>query len=184
LPLDGFVNEKLDASYKKSFSYEELLQFFKKAPGETILVDNTSSVDLAKAYPLFLKNGIHIATPNKKAFSSDQKLWDDVFASSSYANPEYGHVYHEAATCAGLPVIGTLRDLVATGDEIVKIEGVFSGTMSFIFNEFAPVKSDGPAKKFSDVVKVAQASGFTVYSILSHSTRTLRKEKLLLILYQ
>ena len=74
---------------------------------------------------------------------------------------------------AGLPVISTLKDLVATGDRIVKIEGVFSGTLSFLFNTFS--SPDGSAAgggsgnddenggvKFSDIVKEAKAKGYTV----------------------
>lgn len=61
---------------------------------------------------------------------------------------------------AGLPIIQTLKDLVATGDEIEKIEGVFSGTLSYIFNEFS--KPEGGDVKFSEVVKVAKDKGYTV----------------------
>lgn len=60
---------------------------------------------------------------------------------------------------AGLPVISTLRDLVETGDEVQKIEGVFSGTMSFLFNSFAPVGGGGGA--FSAEVKRAKELGYT-----------------------
>ena len=60
---------------------------------------------------------------------------------------------------AGLPIISTLNDLVATGDEITKIEGVFSGTLSYIFNEFSTPK--GGDKKFSDIVKFAKENGYT-----------------------
>ena len=69
-------------------------------------------------------------------------------------------IYHEATVCAGLPVLSTVKDLVATGDQITKIEGVFSGTMSFLFNTFAPV--DGKAEgKWSQIVAKAKESGFT-----------------------
>ena len=116
---------------------------------------------MASSYPHFLSAGIHIATPNKKGFSSEEQLWKDICASSRSHGGKGGYIFHESTVGAGLPVISTLTELVETGDEIVKIEGVFSGTMSFLFNEFAPVgeKSD---KKFSDVVKVAQKAGYTV----------------------
>jgi len=71
-------------------------------------------------------------------------------------------VFHESTVGAGLPVLDTLKNLVATGDKIVKIEGIFSGTLSYLFNVFSP--SNGPATnaKFSDIVKDAKAKGYTV----------------------
>lgn len=61
----------------------------------------------------------------------------------------------KATVGAGLPVISTLQGLLDTGDEIQRIEGVFSGTLSFIFNQVSQEQS------FSDVVNKAKASGFT-----------------------
>ncbi|KAF7316256.1 Homoserine dehydrogenase [Mycena indigotica] len=121
------------------------------------LIDNTSSEDVAKMYPTWLKAGISVITPNKKAFSGDKSLYDQIIA--AIRSPTGGRVYNEATVGAGLPVISTLKDLVGTGDKIVKIEGVFSGTMSYIFNEFSTGKSDGPA--FSAVVKLAREKGYT-----------------------
>lgn len=69
-------------------------------------------------------------------------------------------VYHESSVGAGLPVICSLKDLIATGDQVTRIEGVFSGTMSFLFNTFAPV--DGKAEgKWSQIVAKAKEAGFT-----------------------
>ena len=70
-------------------------------------------------------------------------------------------VYHESTVGAGLPVISSLKDLVATGDEVTRIEGVFSGTLSFLFNTFAPVSASGPGAKWSDVVAKAKELGYT-----------------------
>lgn len=61
---------------------DEALSYFKSASGEVILVDNTPYEKLAAHYPVLLKNGAHIATPNKKGFSSDITLWDSIFASA------------------------------------------------------------------------------------------------------
>ncbi|PQE23429.1 homoserine dehydrogenase protein [Rutstroemia sp. NJR-2017a BBW] len=68
-------------------------------------------------------------------------------------------VYHESSVGAGLPVISTLKDLVDTGDSITKIEGVFSGTMSFLFNSFAP--TNGLGGKWSAEVAKAKELGYT-----------------------
>jgi homoserine dehydrogenase len=56
---------------------------------------------------------------------------------------------------AGLPVLSTLQSMINTGDKVQKIEGIFSGTLSFIFNNF------GPGRPFSDVVSKAKAAGYT-----------------------
>ncbi|KAF7325787.1 Homoserine dehydrogenase [Mycena kentingensis (nom. inval.)] len=121
------------------------------------LIDNTSSEDVAKMYPTWLQAGISVITPNKKAFSGHLSLYDQIVAATR--SPTGGRVFNEATVGAGLPVISTLKDLVGTGDKIVKIEGVFSGTMSYIFNEFSTGQPTGPS--FSSVVKTAREKGFT-----------------------
>ncbi|KAG0272238.1 hypothetical protein BGZ97_011058, partial [Linnemannia gamsii] len=70
-------------------------------------------------------------------------------------------VYHESTVGAGLPVINTLNDLVSTGDRIVKIEGIFSGTLSYIFNNFSTLDASAAPVKFSKVVSVAKDLGYT-----------------------
>ncbi|KAJ7728952.1 homoserine dehydrogenase-domain-containing protein [Mycena maculata] len=121
------------------------------------LIDNTSSEDVAALYPTWISAGISVITPNKKAFSGDIALYEQIVAASKTVNG--GRFLNEATVGAGLPVVGTLKDLVATGDKIVKIEGVFSGTMSYIFNEFSTGTPDGPA--FSSVVRIAREKGYT-----------------------
>lgn len=122
------------------------------------MIDNTSDVTVANAYPLFLSKGISVVTPNKKAFSSNIKLWKDIFSTASSTN---SLVYHESSVGAGMPIISTLRDLVDTGDKVTRIEGVFSGTLSFLFNTFAPPSSSVETPKWSKVVDQAKELGFT-----------------------
>ncbi|KAK5987751.1 Homoserine dehydrogenase [Cladobotryum mycophilum] len=115
-----------------------------------------NSQDVADIYPLALSRGVSIVTPNKKAFSGSYRLWQDIFTASATSGAK---VYHESSVGAGLPVISTLKDLVDTGDKVTKIEGVFSGTMSFLFNSFAPIEGQGG--KWSDEVKKAKSLGYT-----------------------
>ncbi|KAK3333858.1 hypothetical protein B0T19DRAFT_139148 [Cercophora scortea] len=124
---------------------------------KAVLIDNTSSQDIADAYPSFLRRGISIVTPSKKAFSGSYQLWQDIFSASAESGAS---MYHESSVGAGLPIISTLRDLVDTGDEVTKIEGVFSGTMSFLFNSFAPTSGTGGGKWSAEVAK-AKALGYT-----------------------
>ncbi|KAI4289016.1 MAG: hypothetical protein L6R35_001724 [Caloplaca aegaea] len=151
--------QDLAASDSPACSPSEIIHFLSSAPGKCIVVDNTSNQDVAASYPEFLKNGISIVTPNKKAFSSDLKLWQSIFESAYPRNELGGLFYHESSVGACLPIISTLKDLVDTGDEIQKIEGVFSGTMSFLFNSFAPI--EGKGGKWSDEVAKAKNAGYT-----------------------
>ncbi|KAF9892577.1 hypothetical protein FE257_000979 [Aspergillus nanangensis] len=141
---------------KGALSPDEIAAYLSSAPGRSILVDNTSDPKLAASYPVFLRQGISIVTPNKKGFSSDFSHWKDIFESAAQGK---ALVYHESTVGAGLPVLSTLKDLVATGDEVTRIEGVFSGTLSFLFNTFAPV--GGADKQWSDVVIQAKELGYT-----------------------
>ncbi|KAF8903335.1 aspartate kinase homoserine dehydrogenase [Gymnopilus junonius] len=120
------------------------------------LIDNTSSEAVAALYPTWLKEGVNVITPNKKAFSGDVELYSEILKASRESGAKF---LNEATVGAGLPVIAPLKELVATGDKIKKIEGVFSGTMSYIFNEFSTGKPDGPA--FSSVVAIAKDKGYT-----------------------
>lgn len=144
------------APSKPVLPLRELTQFLKAGAYPPILVDNTSNPDIAAYYPEFVKEGVSIATPNKKAFSSDLKIWDAIFTNSSA--PGGGLVYHEATVGAALPIIGSLNDLVTTGDKIKKIEGILSGSLSYIFNSIST--SEPSSAKFSDVVNVAKELGF------------------------
>ncbi|KAL2119583.1 hypothetical protein VTJ04DRAFT_6544 [Mycothermus thermophilus] len=156
VPLSG-VASALASSEQSPLPLPKLVDWLSASGAKTVLVDNTSSQDVADAYPLFLDRGISIVTPNKKAFSSSYKLWQDIFAAAERSGAK---VYHESSVGAGLPVISTLKDLVETGDEVTKIEGVFSGTLSFLFNSFAPVSGTGGGK-WSAEVRRAKELGYT-----------------------
>ena len=100
----------------------------------SVLVDCTSSAEIASHYPGIIEHGCHIVTPNKKANSSHlaeyQKLKNTV-------KKHNRHYLYETTVCAGLPVIKTIQDLIATGDTIKRLEGIVSGTLSFIFHQCA-----------------------------------------------
>jgi len=172
LNLDKW-SEELASSSTSPLSYPtQTLEFLKAAPGPVIVVDNTSDESLATSYPLFLSNGIHIVTPNKKGFSSNISLWRDIYgAAANGGNPKGGYIFHEATVGAGLPVLSTLKELVETGDRIKKIEGIFSGTMSFLFNSFAPLDGNNGGKGFAACVKEAQQLGYTVCCLCERFTR-------------
>ena len=160
LALDTWAND-LERTSSAAPPAVEVLDYLKSAPGRAVLVDNTSDAHLAGHYTQFLFQGVSIVTPNKKAFSGPQYLWDAIFAAAR--GPAGGLVYHESSVGAGLPVLNTLRDLVLTGNRVERIEGVLSGTMSFLCNQFMPGAggSSDPLPKWSDIVKQAKANGYT-----------------------
>lgn len=103
-------------------------------------------------YPAWLAAGIHVVTPNKRANSSELALHSRL----REARRQGGSYYlYEATVGAGLPVIQTIRDLRETGDEVRRIEGILSGTLSYLFNVW-----DG-STAFSTVVRDARLKGYT-----------------------
>ncbi|GBG78384.1 hypothetical protein CBR_g26412 [Chara braunii] len=117
-----------------------------------VMVDCTASAFVAEHYDDWLQKGIHIVTPNKKANSGPLQQYLKL---RNLQRKSYTHYFYEATVGAGLPIISTLRGLLETGDKILKIEGIFSGTLSYIFNNF------NREKTFSGIVAEAKASGFT-----------------------
>ncbi|CAN1309799.1 Bifunctional aspartokinase/homoserine dehydrogenase 2, chloroplastic [Linum perenne] len=115
----------------------------------TVLVDCTADAAIASHYYDWLRKGIHVVTPNKKANSGPL---DQLRA---LQRKSYTHFFYEATVGAGLPIISTLRGLLETGDKILQVEGIFSGTLSYIFNNFVGDRA------FSDVVSEAKEKGYT-----------------------
>jgi len=118
----------------------------------TIFVDNTANSAITSHYEKILDSSISISTPNKIATSSAYLQYERL----KYIAKKRGVQFlYETNVGAGLPVISTLNDLIQSGDRILKIEGVLSGSLSFIFNSFTE------GVKFSSVVKQAKELGFT-----------------------
>lgn len=117
-----------------------------------VIVECTASDEVALHHGEWLGSGIHVVTPNKKANSGS---WDDYSSLRARRKKAGSHYLYETNVGAGLPVIQTVRDLKETGDEIFSIEGIFSGTLAYLFNLF-----DG-RRPFSEIVLEAKANGFT-----------------------
>ncbi|MHB8474693.1 MAG: bifunctional aspartate kinase/homoserine dehydrogenase I [Steroidobacteraceae bacterium] len=118
----------------------------------SVIVDCTASAEVGNSYAAWLTRGIHVVTPNKKANSG---TLPDYRALQEAGRAAGTHYLYEATVGAGLPIIQTLRDLRQTGDEITRIEGIFSGTLAYLFNLF-----DG-RESFSSIVRAAKAKGYT-----------------------
>jgi aspartokinase/homoserine dehydrogenase 1 len=117
-----------------------------------VIIDCTADAGVAQRYGAWLKAGIHVITPNKRANTAGLAYYGTLRTASRAGG---AHYFYEATVGAGLPVIQTLRDLIRTGDEVLAIEGILSGTLSYLFNRF-----DG-SEPFSSIVADARALGYT-----------------------
>jgi bifunctional aspartokinase / homoserine dehydrogenase 1 len=118
----------------------------------SVFVDVTANPEVAMGYDQLLQKSIAVVACNKIACSSPYKYYRRLKDLSKEFNASF---YFETNVGAGLPVIGTLNDLLRSGDKIRKIEAVLSGTLNFVFNHY-----DGKSK-FASVVKQAQDEGYT-----------------------
>ena len=116
------------------------------------VVDCTADANVVHAYPAFVNANLHIITPNKRA---NVLPWREYAALMDLLRKRQKYFLDEANVGAGLPIMSTLRDLIASGDVIEKVEGIFSGTLSYLFNNF-----DGTLP-FSELVREAHRLGLT-----------------------
>lgn len=116
-----------------------------------VILDCSASDEVAARYASWLDAGIHVVTPNKRAGAGPLARYRALRGAEARGR----HFLYEATVGAGLPVIATLRDLVRTGDRVTRVEGVLSGTLSYVFNVW-----DG-STRFSEVVRQAKALGYT-----------------------
>ncbi|MET0755958.1 MAG: bifunctional aspartate kinase/homoserine dehydrogenase I, partial [Pseudoxanthomonas sp.] len=117
-----------------------------------VIVDCSASPVVADRYADWLAAGIHVVTPNKQAGAGPSARYDAIREAAAASGARFRY---EATVGAGLPVISTLRDLVDTGDAVLSVEGIFSGTLAWLFNRF-----DGSVP-FSRLVAEARALGYT-----------------------
>ena len=118
----------------------------------SVIIDCSADQGIANRYSDWLKSGINIITPNKKAFSGSLKSYQMLREAARTGSTNY---LYETTVGAALPIIKTLRDLIDTGDRMKTVEGILSGTLGYLFNQF-----DG-SKPFSQIVREARESGYT-----------------------
>ncbi len=133
--IDTFTNKIIDLNFANS-----------------VFVDCSASKHVVEYYEKLLKKSVSIVTPNKIANTLSQEKYVRLRELAKKSNARF---MYETNVGAGLPIIGVLQSLLTSGDKILKIEAVLSGTLSFIFNTF---KGN---LKFSEVVLDAKAKGFT-----------------------
>merc|ERR1712093_791921 len=100
-------------------------------PGRKIIVDNSADDKPPQNYEAWLASGISVVTPNKKFGSGPLMRYEKAMRALTLAGSRF---LGEATVGAGLPVMSTLQELRETSDNIKTIEGIFSGTLSYLFN--------------------------------------------------
>lgn len=151
LALEGLV-DRLHESGESMNTSSFLRKMTALNLSNSVFVDCTASEDIANNYHNVLAENISIVTPNKKANSTDITYYRKLKETARKRGVKF---LYETNVGAGLPVINTLNDLLLSGDKVISIEAVLSGTLNYIFTSF-----DG-SKKFSEVVAAAKEKGFT-----------------------
>ena len=135
LSIDGFKQKVKDLNMRNS-----------------IFVDNTANEAISDLYEFFLKESVSVVTCNKIACSSEMSHYKKL---KQLAKEYSASFLYETNVGAGLPIIDTLKNLVASGDKVTKIQAVLSGSLNFIFNNLSV------EKPFFDVVEQAGVEGYT-----------------------
>lgn len=141
-------NQQGEKASAKEFADEIIYRNLRNS----VFIDVTASPDVPEVYESLLKRSVNIVACNKIAASSDFKKYKNL---KNTARNHSCNFYFETNVGAGLPVIGTINDLIKSGDKIQSIQAVLSGTLNFVFNEY-----DG-SRTFSEVVAQAQKEGYT-----------------------
>lgn len=134
ISLDNY-RETLKTSDEKSDIKGFISHMTKLNLRNSVFIDCTAEEKVALSYPYILSNYVSVVTANKIALSSDLKYYQKL---KNIAAAKGVKLIYETTVGAGLPIIKTISDLILSGDKIVKIEAVLSGTMNFIFNELSP----------------------------------------------
>ncbi|MEZ5346343.1 MAG: bifunctional aspartate kinase/homoserine dehydrogenase I [Pyrinomonadaceae bacterium] len=155
IDLDAW-REQLSVSAKKSTdksTSEEIVELIARENlRNSVFVDVTASEDVVKTYPFLLSESVSVVACNKVAASGEYKNYLRLKKLATEYNSNF---LFETNVGAGLPIIGTLNGLMQSGDNIIRIEAVLSGTLNFVFNNYDATKS------FASVVRMAQDEGYT-----------------------
>ncbi|WP_452221754.1 aspartate kinase [Lacinutrix salivirga] len=151
------VNNSWQSDFKTfsvPFKIEDIISHVKqKQYNNLVAIDTTASAEFVKNYVLLIKNGFHIVTANKIANTLQYDFYKNLRSTLKKHNKQF---LYETNVGAALPVIETIHSIQNSGDKIEKIKGVFSGSLSYIFNTFF-----NEDISFSEVLKKAKTLGLT-----------------------
>ncbi|MCB0731619.1 MAG: bifunctional aspartate kinase/homoserine dehydrogenase I, partial [Ignavibacteriae bacterium] len=151
IDIENWVNE-LNNSKQKSDISAYITEMKKLNLANSIFVDCTATEVAVPFYQTILESNISITTPNKIANTKEYKIYKSLKDTANKKNVKF---LYSTNVGAGLPIISTIRDLVNSGEKIIKIEGILSGTLSYLFNSFTG------NEKFSEIVLTAKGNGYT-----------------------
>ncbi|TDN90454.1 homoserine dehydrogenase [Salegentibacter sp. 24] len=151
------ISENWQKEFKKSgkkYQLEDILDFTKEYGLEHLIaIDATASKNFVALYIRLIQNGFNLVAANKVANTLSADFYNKLRKELDY----HGKYFHyETNVGAGLPIVQTVQGLHQAGEKVTKIRGVFSGSLSFIFNTFSENK-----EKFSDVLRKAGKLGYT-----------------------
>ncbi len=132
----------------------EIVQFAKENHlGNLIAVDNSASAAMTENYIPLIESGFNLVSSNKIGNTMSLQFYNDLRVALIQNRKQY---LYETNVGAGLPLIDTIKLMHASGENITRIKGVFSGTLSYLFNNFSAKEEN-----FSDILKAAADQGFT-----------------------
>lgn len=154
--LNSIEYNKWYEAIVKSIHKSDIKKFINKMKqlnlANSIFVDCTANETAIPFYEDILNSNISIVTPNKIANTKDLAFYKKLRTITQKKKVKF---LYSTNVGAGLPIISTIKDLIASGEKIIKIEGILSGTLSYLFNSF------NDQTKFSDIVKTAKENGYT-----------------------
>lgn len=151
------ITENWEKDFKKSaekYKLEDILDFTKEEDFEHLIaIDATASKEFVDIYIRLIQNGFNLVAANKVANTLSADFYKQIRRELEYHGK---HFFYETNVGAGLPIVQTVQGLHQAGEKVTKIRGVFSGSLSFIFNTFSENK-----EKFSEVLQKAGKLGYT-----------------------
>lgn len=151
------VKNQWEANFAQSaipFKIEDIIEYVQEQQFENLIaVDATASSDIVKSYIPLIQNGFNIVTANKKANTLHLDFYNELRRNLKNFDKTF---LYETNVGAGLPVVQTINDLHFSGEKITKIRGVFSGSLSYIFNRFSAEETT-----FSKILADAEKNGYT-----------------------
>lgn len=156
-----FAEENVQSSWSTDlerfgfpYKIEDVIQYVKEQGYENLVaIDATASETFVENYPLLVESGFHLVAANKVANTLSSESYE---ALRVLLKEHQKFFFYETNVGAGLPIIQTLQGLHQAGENISRVRGVFSGSLSYIFNTFSEEEI-----KFSDVLSEATKRGFT-----------------------
>ena len=156
LRLEGIDAQwlKNKETFGKIYRAQDVIDFAKKNNLDNLIaIDNTSSDEFVSNYSLLVANGFNLISSNKIGNTGTLEFYQSLRNTLTFYKKDY---LYETNVGAGLPLIDTIKLLHLSGENITRIKGVFSGSLSYIFNEFSEAN-----KEFSDVLSEAINRGYT-----------------------